>query len=811
MTAKCHTGASQRRQLHKFGGSSLQDVVCYQRVARILAQYGYSNDMVVVSAAGKTTNQLIAWLEQCQTDPSSATDVRDELYHYQLELINGLLPEEMAKPLADAFLADVERLSLLLNEPVHDALYAEVVGHGEIWSARLMAACLTQHGLSAVWWDAREFLRTERAPLPQIDDALSRALLQEKMAGCSDKIAVITGFIARNAAGETVLLGRNGSDYSATQIAALAEVIQVIIWSDVAGVYSADPRKVKDACLLPLLRLDEASELSRLAAPVLHSRTLQPVAGSNIDLQLRCSYQPESGSTRIERILASGMGAKVVTSHEQVCLIDFQVDAQADFAQVVQALQQFVQHRKIIPLVLGLHPDRHLLQLCYTTEIAQSAYDIVQQADLPGKLQLRHGFSLVALVGAGVCNTPLHCHRFYQQLADQPVEFFWQSEENISLVAVLRNGSGGPLIQGLHHSLFRAEKEIGLVLFGKGNSGSRWLELFAKEQQTLSARSGFEFILAGVVDSHASCLDYRGVDASRVLAFFNEEAQPHTESELLTWMQAHPFDDLIILDVTASAELANRYLTFANLGFHVISANKVAGSSASGTYRQIRDAFAKTGRHWLYNATVGAGLPINYAIRDLRDSGDIILSISGIFSGTLSWLFLQYNGEIPFTELVRQAWQKGLTEPDPRDDLSGRDVMRKLVILAREAGYDIEPDQVRVESLVPEAAALGPVDNFFADCHNLNQQMSQRLSAAKELGMVLRYVARFSANGQARVGVEAISQDHPLASLLPGDNIFAVESRWYRDNPLIIRGPGAGRDVTAGAIQSDLNRLAQLL
>ena len=267
----------------------------------------------------------------------------------------------------------------------------------------------------------------------------------------------------------------------------------------------------------------------------------------------------------------------------------------------------------------------------------------------------------------------------------------------------------------------------------------------------------------------------------------------------------------MVLDVTASAELADQYLDFASYGFHVISANKQAGASDTHKYRQIRDAFSKTDSHWLYNATVGAGLPVNHTVRDLRESGDSILAISGIFSGTLSWLFLQFDGTLPFTELVDLAWQQGLTEPDPRDDLSGQDVMRKLVILAREAGYDIEPTQVRVESLVPESCANGSVDQFFEDGEALNQQMLQRLEAAREMGLVLRYVARFDANGKARVGVEAVREDHPLASLLPCDNVFAIESRWYRDNPLVIRGPGAGRDVTAGALQSDLNRLTQLL
>ncbi|CFQ65154.1 bifunctional aspartate kinase II/homoserine dehydrogenase II [Yersinia frederiksenii] len=811
MNATAVAAAVTGRQLHKFGGSSLADVKCYLRVANIMANYSHPGDLMVVSAAGSTTNQLISWLKLSQSDRLSAHQVQQNLRRYQHDLISGLLSPEIAEPLISEFIHDLERLAGLLDNKVDDAIYAEVVGHGEIWSARLMAAVLNKLDMDATWLDARSFLRAERAAQPQIDEGRSYPLLQQLMAQHPHQRLVVTGFISRNNTGETVLLGRNGSDYSATQVGALAGVERVTIWSDVAGVYSADPRKVKDACLLPLLRLDEASELARLAAPVLHTRTLQPVSGSDIDLQLRCSYQPEQGSTRIERVLASGSGAKIVTSHDDVCLIELQIASHHDFSLAQKEIDLLLKRAQIKPLATGIHPDRNLLQLCYTSEVVNSALRVLEDATLPGKLSLREGLALVALVGAGVSKNPLHSHRFYQQLKDQPVEFIWQAEDGISMVAVLRLGPTEHLIQGLHQSLFRAEKRIGLMLFGKGNIGARWLELFAREQKNISARSGFEFVLAGVVDSRRSLLSYDGLDASRTLAFYDDEAKEQDEESLFLWMRAHPFDDLVVLDVTASESLAEQYLDFASYGFHVISANKLAGASSSNNYRQIRDAFAKTGRHWLYNATVGAGLPVNHTVRDLRDSGDSILAISGIFSGTLSWLFLQFDGTVPFTELVDQAWQQGLTEPDPRVDLSGQDVMRKLVILAREAGYDIEPNQVRVESLVPAGADVGSVDQFFENGEALNQQMIQRLEAANEMGLVLRYVARFDANGKARVGVEAVRADHPLASLLPCDNVFAIESRWYRDNPLVIRGPGAGRDVTAGAIQSDLNRLSQLL
>lgn len=490
-------GALGTRQLHKFGGSSLADAKCSQRVAGIMAEYSQPGNLMVVSAAGSTTNQLISWLKLSQSDRLSAHQVQQALRHYQSELISSLLPLETAAPMIAEFIHDLEKLVALLDGIITEAVYAEVVGHGEIWSVCLMTSVLARRDIDASWLDERHFLRAERGAQPQVDEEKSAPLLQQLMVPRAAQRLVVTGFICANNAGETVLLGRNGSDYSALQIGALVGVSRVTIWSDVAGVYSADPRKVKDACLLPLLRLDQASELARLAAPVLHTRTLQPVSGSDIDLQLRCSYTPDEGSTRIERVLASGTGARIVTSHDDVCLIEFQVPAPHDFAAMHKEIDHLLKRAQMRPLATGVHPDRNLLQLCYTSEVVNNAQTLLEDSALLGRLQLRNG---MAMVGAGVCRNPQHSHRFWQQMKDQLVEFIYQSQEGISLVVVLRVGPTEHLIRDLHQTLFRAENQIGLVLFGKGNIGSRWLELFAREQKTISARTGFEYILAGMVD-----------------------------------------------------------------------------------------------------------------------------------------------------------------------------------------------------------------------------------------------------------------------------------------------------------------------
>ncbi|OOF27223.1 bifunctional aspartate kinase/homoserine dehydrogenase II [Salinivibrio proteolyticus] len=801
------TSPESQRQLHKFGGSSLASPACYRRVVDVLTAHAGRQDLIVVSAAGKTTNQLIAYLAQLNKDGRLAHETLQTLRGFQQDLIENLIDGEDKQRLVDALYTDIATIATLGEGALTDADKARIQGFGEVWSARLLASLLSQHQQPAVMLDSRLCLRAERAAQPEVDRGASWPLLNNQLSQYAHTHVVITGFMAQNQAGETVLLGRNGSDYSATILGALAGVSRVTIWSDVAGVYSADPRHVDNACLLPLIRLDEAAELARLAAPVLHSRTLQPVAQSATDLTLRCTHAPDSGSTRIERVLASGRGAKIITALDDVCLLQFDVARGLDFQAFKQELSRTLTQLKLQPLAVDYRDDQHRIQLAFSAEVIDTVMAQIQDAGLSAELRLREGFSMVAAVGAGVVNNPVHCHGFYQQLKAHPVEFMSESASGLSLVAILRQMQTQALVAGMHDALFQAQRRIGLVLVGKGNIGTRWLSLFAEQKTALEKRHGKGVSLISVVDSRNQWLDFAGIDPSRVLDGFDDKSEPYFDDEWLTSLLNHPYDDVIVLDVTASASLAYLYPRLAEHGFHLISANKEAGAAPAEQYHAIQQAFAKTGRHWLYNATVGAGLPINYAVQDLQESGDQILALSGIFSGTLSWLFLQFSGEVPFSVLLEQAWQQGLTEPDPREDLSGADVVRKLVILAREAGMALEPEQVKVESLVPETLQALSLDGFLDNASQMDEVLHERLMKAQRDRSVLRYVARLDGQGKAQVSLETLPVEHPLAHLLPCDNVFAIESQWYRENPLVIRGPGAGRDVTAGAIQSDLNRL----
>ena len=799
------------RQLHKFGGSSLADSQCYLRVAKLIKDYSHPNDLIVVSAAGKTTNHLIAFTEAINIDGRAAHLELQGIRQYQLQLIEELTIGQEKQQLTAQLNDELSTLANL-TFPLSEKVQASVLGHGEIWSCRLLAALLRQQDLPSISVDARYFLRAEAKTQPEIDWGDSLPLLNELLVQHTHQRIVITGFMAQDKQGQTVLLGRNGSDYSATMIGALASVKAVTIWSDVAGVYSADPRLVSDACLLPLLRLDEASELARLAAPVLHNRTLQPVSQSTMDLNLKCSHFPESGSTRIERVLASGRGAKIITSLDEVFIIQLHFLPQHDFNKGHSEVLTLLSRLQVEPLAYEVQTESRTLRLAYTHEVVRGALDYLQEADIGAEIKLHEGYSMVAAVGAGVSKNASHCFGFYQQLKNSNIEFITEAVSGLSIVAVLKATETQTLVKSVHQQLFKAQKRVAVALCGKGNIGSSWLELFNQQKATLEERHGLNFELVAIVGSQLYWFDPNGIDSAQVNDLFESEAIRHENNIWIDQLGAiEGYDDVVILDVTASHSLTEQYPNIAKQGIHLISANKVAGAAPTDFYQQVKESFSKVNRHWLYNATVGAGLPINHTVRDLRESGDTVVALSGIFSGTLSWLFQQYDGTTPFAQLVELAWQQGLTEPDPRNDLDGSDVMRKLVILAREAGLDIEPESVCVENLVPEELAKISLDDFFEKSESLSQSMAERLEQAHSQNKVLRYVARLNKQGNATVAIEALEANHPLANLLPCDNIFAIESAWYKDNPLVIRGPGAGKEVTAGAIQSDLNRLAQLI
>ncbi|OIN05553.1 bifunctional aspartate kinase/homoserine dehydrogenase II [Oceanisphaera psychrotolerans] len=804
MTQQQNDSGSHRRPVHKFGGSSLADAACFHRVADIINSQGQPDALIVVSASGKTTNRLIELLSLFVSGDNAAAATLEGLYSFQRGLIESTLSETEAPALLAALDEDIRTIATVLEtQRLDDYQRSFIQSFGELWSSRLLASLLNSQGLPASSLDARRFLRVSGSPV-QVEEALSRRQLHDILSEHPDRILVVTGFIAADAEGRTRLLGRNGSDFSATLLAALADSSHSTIWSDVPGVFSADPRRVKEARLLSRLSLPEAAELARLGSPVLHCRTLGPVAASQQQLMLRCSYHPNDGHTRIQREPRRDLGARIVTSVDDAVLVEMTIPDR--YQDTVNALTEWLTRRELAPLASKRRPERKRWQIVYTREQAEQVFSQLRDHQPAGGfegLQQREGFSLVALVGKGVTGQAEQCLHFYHALNEQPLEFIQPASNGLSLVGVVRKIVLDPLLLRLHQSLFSRARRVGIILFGRGNIGQAWLKLYQQQKARLEQTLNVQLTLYGVFDSKGAMLASQGLEVEQVLNDFQPASM--VWPDWLENLEEHGFDQLVALDLTASDHLVQYYPDLVQQHVHLIAANKLAGASEQGFYLRLKQTLAEHRVQFLSNATVGAGLPVQSSLRQLQQSGEQIRAISGIFSGTLSWLFLHYDGSQPFSELVLQAWQQGLTEPDPRQDLNGQDVKRKLVILAREAGFDLDPERVRVSDLVPGSLATLDKETFFDRLAELDQPLAEALARARKEHGVLRHVARFDAvSGEARVGLEVVADDHAFAHLRPGDNVFAIETQHYRQNPLVIQGPGAGREVTAGAMQADL-------
>ncbi|SHI04929.1 bifunctional aspartate kinase/homoserine dehydrogenase II [Ferrimonas marina] len=777
-----------RRFLHKFGGSSLADADCYRRVAHILLTQGSSDDLVVVSAAGKTTNQLIALLQRAESQRGYEAELQ-QLEQFQQALILKLLLGPEAGALKTQLCADLVQLRQWLAKPQPPR--AQIQALGEVWSARLLAALLGQLGVQALALDARRFLTVQDDLTP--DYQRSADALAQTLASHPDTRVVITGFVASNSDGDSVLLGRNGSDYSATVIAALAGVAQATIWTDVQGVFNADPNLLQDARLQAELSLEEADRLARLGSPVLHSRTLQPLKRQPMALHVRSSYTPEQPYTKI---LDQGARAEpVITSLDRVVVLKLPVASLA-------AAQSLLAEHGLLPLLQ--YPDKGALVL--TEEQAPQAESLLSEQLTP-EFERVEGLGMVALVSR-------HAGRLAGAFARLLGRRAWPLQSDaMALITLVPEQEVADLTARAHRRCAGPLKKIGLLVAGKGNIGAAWLTQFAHYQRRISDELEAELSLVAILGRSQALLQPEGIDCAQWQSQFEQQAQPYQLDALIEQAASLPYDELIFLDITASGELARAYPQLLSHGVHLISANKQAGSDQMDNYRELKNKLAQRHLYWRYNATVGAGLPVFYAIDDLQRGGDTLSRIEGVFSGTLSWLFHHFDGSKPFSQLVLEAKAKGFTEPDPREDLGGVDMQRKLLILAREAGLELELEQIGLESLVPDSlAALSP-DEFLERIDELDGVMKDALASAQARGLCLRYTAALTlAEGKlnAKVGLEPVAPDHPFASLPPGDNQFLFYSEHY-PNGLVIQGPGAGREVTAAAVQSDLVAICRRL
>jgi len=779
--------------IHKFGGSSLASAECVERAVSIIQQHCSLTDIIVVSANGDTTDGLIEIFKLAATKSEHVHEQISLVKAHQYQLIEALVSESSAKELIALLEQDISLILKWLQVDIN-AHYSELLALGEIWSARLLATILNEQVCPSKAVDARDFLRLSDESSCAVNYSLSQQLFEQVKPQRS--LAVVTGFIARNEQNGPCTLGRNGSDYSATILAALTQAQQVTLWTDVDGIYSADPRVVPNARKLHRVPRAVAKELGRLGNPILHAKTLQPLDSNNCHLHIASSFDYQNAGTEVGDFGQIANQELAVTIENDLLLAQsesFIGDEGVAAAQELSALAVDGSKGQIlIPISQQLSVSHWLAS--QATEVKFTSV------------------SIIAVVGHQVTKRANVKLKLKHALKGQAVENVIASSNQHSYVAVLKQPCTGELLNHVHHELTKDARHIGLVIAGTGNIGKCFIDMLPKQLARIPALENVH--LVGLLSSSKILLNEDGLNVEHVTDEFQSLAVNYDNDTLLQWISHHPYDDLVVVDITPSEQFSHLYHEFFAHGIHVIGANKWAASSGNDNYQQLKSSAAKNHSLWLGNTTVGAGLPINFAIEDLINSGDDIIEISGIFSGTLSWLFEKYTGEQSFSELVVQARELGITEPDPREDLSGRDVQRKLLILARAAGVELSLDDIECQNLVPEGLRELPLAAFLEQIHQLDDFFATHLAIAAEQQQCIRYVAKFTKRQgkiTAQVGLVSLATDDAFSTLTPCDNIFKVKSLWYQDNPLIIRGPGAGREVTAGGLHSDLVNVCQQL
>jgi len=813
----------------KFGGSSLATADCIRQTCKIILQRASrETTVVVVSAFQGVTNQLLECARLAENDARWEKTWRTIVDRHRT-VIDLLMKGRRSGHLF--------RQAELLSNDLHDALHGvQLLGHappraldlaasfGERLSALIIAGYLGRFR-SAQFVDAREIIVTDaqftnaNVMFPQTNRAIRRYFAKLFRLHRRAPIAVVTGFVAATLDGQTTTLGRNGSDYSAAILGGALKASAIEIWTDVDGVLSADPRDVPSAFVLPDISYEEAMELSYFGAQVLHSATIAPAVARGIPILIKNTFRPDKPGTIISR--RGGKGEQLVkgiTAVVGVTLLTLRGLSMVGVPGIAERLFRALASRGVNVILISQASSEHTICFAVRAIDAVAATAAVRQEF---RFEFQHQLTsldekpnqaIVAIVGDEMKGHPGVSGKVFGALGRHNINITaiaqGASERNISFV--IDAAQQARALNIIHQAFFEIRKRLSLVVIGVGNIGSTLLGQLRAQRSHLLAR-GFDVTVVGLANSKKFVLNPRGIDLARWrqrLAASRRRMIPQVLAREISKLE---LTDAAIVDCTAAESVVAAYPDFVRANLHIITPNKRANVLPRSEYAALMELLQSRQKYFLDEANVGAGLPIMSTIRDLIASGDVIKRIEGIFSGTLSYLFNNFDGSVPFSALVKDAWRRGLTEPDPRDDLSGQDVARKLLILARQAGAQLDIADVDVETLVPPKLAGGPFsERFFGALSRFDDKMAARLKRARSHDAVLRYVGAL-AGGRARARIQEFRWDHPIAMTKGSDNIIAFNTKRYSQTPLVIQGPGAGPDVTAMGVFSDILKLLHYL
>jgi aspartokinase/homoserine dehydrogenase 1 len=812
----------------KFGGSSLATPAAVRSVgAIVLEARRHEPVLVVVSAFRGITDQLLDCARRAERGDEGYLRVFDQIARRHRTSVTALVTRGRAgtrkqiEGLLDELRSTLQGIYLLRHCPAR--ALDMTASFGERLSALILAAYLRRFR-SAEMADAREFVRTDDqfthavVNFPVTNRTIRARFGARKRRGRAP-IPVITGFIGATDDGQTTTIGRNGSDYSASIVGAAVGASVVEIWTDVDGVLSADPKLVPGAFVLPRMTYEEAMELSYFGAKVIHSATIAPAVARRIPILIKNTFNPSAPGTLIStRGEPSDTLAKGIATVDGLSLLTLRGPGMVGVPGIAERLFRTLAARKVNIILISQASSEHTICLAVRSGDALRGIEAIEQEfrhEVDDRVMMadhRPEQAILAVVGEGMKGRPGIAGKLFDSLGRNNININaiaqGASERNIS--CVIDAAHEARALNAIHQAFFESRKRLALAVVGVGNIGGALLEQLRQQRHYLLSR-GFDVRVIALANSRRFVISPAGLDLANWRKALGASRRRTTPQGLAQRLAALELTNAAMVDCTANPSVVDAYPAYIDANFHLITPNKRANALPWRRYSALMDQLARRQKHFFYEANVGAGLPIMSTLRDLIASGDEIVRIEGILSGTLSYLFNTFDGSTPFSDLVREAHRLGLTEPDPRDDLSGQDVARKLLILAREIGLRMELADVNVDSLVPRPLRGARFSGgFFGDLAKYDGDVAARVEAARRRGAVLRYVGVLE-NGRAQAGLRDFPNDHPVASAKGSDNVIAFTTKRYQRTPLVVQGPGAGADVTAMGVFSDILKLLHYL
>ncbi|NCF63024.1 MAG: bifunctional aspartate kinase/homoserine dehydrogenase I [Gammaproteobacteria bacterium] len=806
--------------VQKFGGTSLADLAGFEASATVIGRYSGDYQVIVVLSAVKgVTDMLLAAIDTA-VEGGDGAEYLGQAISAERTIVEALAQRGVAIPLAGDYLEDqnatlqrrVEGIRLLGQCP--DETRARILASGEGFSSRLMVDVLRHQGFNAQWSDTDVLPLANESWLDSLIDIESAAPLLKERLNDDTQVMVLPGFYGRNAAGGIQLLGRNGTDYSAAAIAAAAGAGLCQIWKDVDGFFTADPRIVKNARCLDEVSYDEAMELTYFGAKVISAKALTPLASNDIPCEVRNTYSPDQPGTLVHRKARRADVVRGISHLHDVSSITMQGGGLRGRVGIARRVMDALASESISILLIVQSSSEYSITLCVrqadelkARKALEEEFHFERLHGLIEEIGVQSDRAVVSLVGEGMKHSRGIAARFLTAIssAGVNVEVIAQGSTECAIAVVVRGEDAQPATRACHTAFFSHSTHVDVILLGCGNVGGELLDQFQRQAQSL-------------VEHHVD-LRVRAIANSRKLVIADDVIDPgRWREELANQGQSWSLDDVLairnklgllsptIVDCTTDEDLAGQYVRFLDNGFNVVAANKKANTSGMDYYHEMREAAARNFRKFLYETNVAAGLPFIDTLQSLIRSGDELRTFEGILSGSLSMIFGLLEDETPLSQAVEKAMELGYTEPDPRDDLSGMDVARKLLIIAREVGLQLDLDDIVVEPVVP-MEVVGKVDrsDLITTLQTLDAEFSDRIGKAAGQDKVLRYVARLE-DGACRVSIEDVARTTPLGSIRDGENALVIHSHYYQPIPMVLRGYGAGAAVTAAGVFGDLLR-----